>query len=60
MLLESFHLWLKKCILKLSRNSDVAVAIQYALGRWMALLRYVNDGRLEIDNNVPLSVRYWR
>jgi len=36
------------------------VAIQYALGRWMALLRYVNDGRLEIDNNVPLSVRYWR
>jgi hypothetical protein len=35
------------------------VAIQYALGRWMALLRYVN-GRLEIDNNVPLSVRYWR
>jgi transposase len=26
------------------------LAIQYALGRWTALLRYVNDGRLEIDN----------
>jgi hypothetical protein len=27
------------------------MAIQYALDRWPALLRYVADGRLEIDNN---------
>ena len=27
------------------------MAVRYALSRWEALLRYVNDGRIEIDNN---------
>jgi transposase len=27
------------------------MAVRYALGRWEALLRYCDDGRLEIDNN---------
>jgi hypothetical protein len=27
------------------------VAIHYALSRWEALLRFCQDGRLEIDNN---------
>jgi len=27
------------------------VAVRYALGRWEALLRYCDNGRLEIDNN---------
>jgi hypothetical protein len=27
-------------------------ALQYALGRWEALSRYVEDGRLSIDNNI--------
>ncbi|WP_436428187.1 IS66 family transposase, partial [Enterococcus faecium] len=36
---------------KLSRRSDLAVAIRYALARWQALTRYADDGRLEIDNN---------
>lgn len=29
----------------------VAVAIRYALSRWTALSRYVNDGTIAIDNN---------
>jgi hypothetical protein len=29
----------------------VAKAMRYALGRWTALSRYVDDGTLEIDNN---------
>src|SRR5204862_3804323 len=36
---------------RLSRKSDVTLAIHYALGRWTPLLRYCDDGRLEIDNN---------
>jgi len=36
---------------KVSRKSDIAGAIRYALGRWPALLRYCDDGLLEIDNN---------
>lgn len=35
---------------KLSAKSDLAGAIDYALKRWAALTRYLNDGRLEIDN----------
>jgi hypothetical protein len=36
---------------KLSKKSAVASAINYALGRWTALLRFCEDGRIEIDNN---------
>lgn len=36
---------------KLSRKSDLAIAVRYALSRWQALGRYLDDGRLEIDNN---------
>jgi transposase len=35
----------------LSQKSATAGAIQYALRRWEALLRYCDDGRIEIDNN---------
>jgi transposase len=50
-LLEDLNLWFKTCLTKLSKKSDVTVAIHYALGRWTPLLRYCDDGALEIDNN---------
>jgi transposase len=50
-LLESLHAWLESCLLKLSRKSDTTAAVKYALGLWKALVRYTDDGRLEIDNN---------
>ena len=50
-LLESLKQWLEETLVKLSRKSDTAQAVRYALGRWEALLRYVDDGHLEIDNN---------
>jgi transposase len=50
-LLETFKQWLEETLGKLSRKSDTAIAVRYALGRWEALLRYCNDGALEIDNN---------
>ena len=50
-LLDSMHAWFKQSLTKLSKKSDVTVAIHYALGRWTQWLRYVHDGRLEIDNN---------
>jgi len=28
------------------------MAVRYALGRWEALVRYCDDGHLEIDNNI--------
>jgi transposase len=50
-LLESLKQWLEETLVKLSRKSDTAQAVRYALGLWEALRRYVDDGRLEIDNN---------
>src|SRR5262249_30826094 len=41
----------KQSLSKLSKKSEATVAIHYALGRWTQLVRYVHDGRLEIDNN---------
>jgi transposase len=50
-LLESLKQWFEETLGKLSRKSDTTKAIRYALGRWDALLRFCDDGRLEIDNN---------
>ncbi len=36
---------------KLSKKSELAGAIRYALSRWNALTRYRDDGCIEIDNN---------
>lgn len=50
-LLESLHQWLETSLTKLSRKSDTTAAIHYALARWEALVRYSDDGRIEIDNS---------
>jgi transposase len=49
--LAALHEWMRNTLTKVSRKSDIAAAIGYALGRWPALLRYCDDGLLEIDNN---------
>ena len=50
-LIDAMHAWLETTLAKLSRKSDTAAAIRYALSRWPALTRYIDDGQLEIDNN---------
>ena len=50
-LLDGIHTWLEASLAKLSCKSDTATAIRYALSRWPALIRYVDDGALEVDNN---------
>ena len=49
--LEALYGWLHATLSTLSKKSELAVAIRYALSRWAALTRYRDDGRLEIDNN---------
>jgi transposase len=51
-LLQSLHDWFEVSLTKLSRKSDTTMAIRYALGLWVALTRYCDDGGLEIDNNI--------
>ncbi len=50
-LLDSLHQWLQATLAIVSKKSEIAAAIRYALGRWRALLRYAEDGHIEIDNN---------
>jgi len=50
-LLDDLRRWMEKSLRSLSRKSETAGAIRYALSRWRALARYVDDGHLEIDNN---------
>ena len=50
-LLDDFRAWLALMKPKLSPNSELAAAIRYTIGRWAALNRFLDDGRLEIDNN---------
>jgi transposase len=50
-LLDSLRQWFEATLSKLSRKSETTVAIRYALSRWDALLRYIDDGHIEIDNN---------
>jgi transposase len=49
--LAELYQWLIATAKKISKKSDLAGAIHYALARWKALTRYRDDGRVEIDNN---------
>ena len=51
-ILDALHGWLVGQRRRLSSKNALARAIQYALSRWEALMRYTRDGRLAIDNNV--------
>jgi transposase len=50
-LLDSMRQWFETTLSKLSRKSNTTAAIRYALSRWDALARYIEDGHIEIDNN---------
>ena len=47
-LLEALHAWILQQRRRLSGKSTLGKALQYALNRWDALMRYIEDGRLSI------------
>jgi len=50
-LLQELYQYLVDTVRTLSKKSELAGAIRYALSRWTALTRYRDDGRIEIDNS---------
>lgn len=48
---ETLRAWLERERARLPGKSATAQAIRYALSRWTALARYLDDGTIEIDNN---------
>ena len=49
--LGAFRTWLEAQLAKLPPKGGLAKAFRYALGNWAALVRYAENGSLEIDNN---------
>ncbi|MGI4800524.1 MAG: IS66 family transposase, partial [Janthinobacterium lividum] len=45
------QLWLDLQLTRLSGRSKLAEAIRYALGRWSALTRLLDDGCIDLDTN---------
>ena len=50
-MLNELAQWMKTALSQVSAKSELAKGIHYALSRWVALMRYRDDGRIEIDNN---------
>jgi transposase len=50
-LLDAMKTWLRTELARISGRGALAEAIRYALTRWEALCRFVDDGRIELDNN---------
>jgi len=44
--------WMKKQLPEVLPQSSIGKALTYTLGLWDRLLRYIDDGRYEIDNNL--------
>ena len=51
-LLDDLHTWMQAQRRRASSKTALGKALQYALGRWEALARYADDGKLAIDNNL--------
>ena len=66
-LMDNLHNWLQAQLARLSRNHDLAKAINYMLRRWPAFTRFCDDGRVCLSNNaaeralrcVPLGRKAW-
>jgi len=48
---DALHYWFSSQRAAISHKSITADAIGYVMNHWVALTRYLEDGRIEIDNN---------
>ncbi|HJT07541.1 MAG TPA: IS66 family transposase [Stellaceae bacterium] len=51
-LIDALQPWLREKLSLISQKTKLADAIRYALSRWAGLSLFLDDGRIEIDNNV--------
>ena len=49
--MDALHSWLTAQLGRVSGKSGLAEAIRYALRHWTGLVLFLDDGRLELDNN---------
>ena len=59
-LCEEMRVWLQLERQRVPDGSGIANAIDYSLNRWVALMRFVQDGHVPIDNNhIENQIRPW-
>ena len=51
-ILDALHAWLQHNLGQVLPESLIGKAIKYAIGQWRYLIRYLDDGRAPIDNNL--------
>lgn len=51
-ILDKFHTWLSKKSLQTPPKGLLGKAVSYTLNQWERLIGYLEDGRLQIDNNL--------
>lgn len=49
--IDALKPWLEARLMEVSKKSGLAKAIRYTLSHWEGLTRFIEDGRIEIDNN---------
>lgn len=58
LIVEDLHRHFQALDRQISRKSRLGEAIRYALGRWDGLIRFLDDGRIDLDTNtVERSIR---
>jgi transposase len=55
-IMKALKLWMETEGLKYSPSSQIGKAITYAYIRWNNMMRYLEDGRIHIDNNLAENV----
>jgi transposase len=51
-IIDELESWLRGKLELISQKTKLAEAIRYALSRWAGLIRFIGDGRIEIDSNI--------
>jgi transposase len=51
-LADALKSWMETKLAAVSQKSTIADAFRYTLSRWDGLIRFLGDGRIEIDSNV--------
>ncbi|GAW87528.1 hypothetical protein bplSymb_SCF09901P001 [Bathymodiolus platifrons methanotrophic gill symbiont] len=50
-LLEDLKQWCDDNVTRTAKDSSIGKAIRYTINQWDSLVRYIEDGNLQVDNN---------
>ncbi len=50
--LDQMEVWMREQIILVPPKSAIGMALAYTINLWPRLIRYIDDGRFQIDNNL--------